>query len=487
MFSFRTIKNADLERVSGSLAQFLEFGEFLFERKWRPDSAWELSELFLNEINEQRKNSGALEEKEYWENVFNFFDADLLEQLIALLNEISGLAKKNNASKQSASFEETANYAKKLEVNPETINSFFAAFSENVEEQKKLKERLDLLVDLYNDYKFNIFTVVPALSCGFFELNCASFAQFKKLSEKLKDSGEEINHFELAKVFRFLGQAFFSNDAETKQWATDFLLNAQLKEESLLTVVLLHLSFLDFSDYQLDIQAGLIKRFFLQSARFAILNEKIFKQTLANALFLPEYILRSTSIADALLDNGELLRFNDKAKSDITVGSFLKNYLSKAGEKDLEKSTRDKYVSYWIESNKWPVEFKECLQDLISLYLHLRECDLIDYRGILSDAGAIPQKDWSAFLQHDLSETELKEVEEYMWLLRRPTRLWMELIVAFQKMQWDKEPYLQRILMINEIYERVCGPRFMTLVYFDEAKNKWELNRNIPNVWGEKS
>jgi hypothetical protein len=60
----------------------------------------------------------------------------------------------------------------------------------------------------------------------------------------------------------------------------------------------------------------------------------------------------------------------------------------------------------------------------------------------------------------------------------------MELVVAFQKIEWKEEPYLHRVLLLSSIFEEMHHPLFGPLVFFDDKAQDWKINKEIPDMWG---
>ncbi len=90
---------------------------------------------------------------------------------------------------------------------------------------------------------------------------------------------------------------------------------------------------------------------------------------------------------------------------------------------------------------------------------------------------------WNEIIQRDLTDKEIEKIKDYLTYLHRPERIKMEMIVAFETVPWNQNPYLFRILKLNEIYIDVYRGVFGALVYFDEASGEWKLDKNLPNPW----
>jgi hypothetical protein len=67
-----------------------------------------------------------------------------------------------------------------------------------------------------------------------------------------------------------------------------------------------------------------------------------------------------------------------------------------------------------------------------------------------------------------------------MKLLHRPIKIKIELIVAFQSVDYSEDPFLSRMLLLNDIYTEVYHEPYGPLVIFDENTGEWKFRKELP-------
>ena len=154
-------------------------------------------------------------------------------------------------------------------------------------------------------------------------------------------------------------------------------------------------------------------------------------------------------------------------------------------EQHCDVAEHDLYINQAIAEHKWPLGLKPLLQKLLYLYIHLRDCDFVDYRGILTEEQILSDKyDWKKIVRQDISDKDTEELREHFKLFDRPALTKAKLITAFESVPWEDEPFLSRVARLSDLYSEVFpsfdyGP----IIYFDEREGKVKFNKKLPDSW----
>ena len=346
--------------------------------------------------------------------------------------------------------------------------------------------------DLYQNFAYG-FKPIAAASAYYHPLG-HQIVSVESLDESVhlleRDDLEKIQEKDVWEgIMRFVGQSFFSFDTHVREWVLSFLFSAPLDKQAFedkrvasFLLVCFYIAARDFKDLT-------------EEDKFAVLNilswwlistgvplKGLLEDDLAGQPNVLYYEFYSGQYAKLILESNTVIFYG--AEKAVTVHEFLQGYFLYAGENDLDGLKQMNYVNEKIKAEGWPAQIKNRLLELLNVYLHLREMDLVDYRAILSDSGVIPPRyDWKKVLQTDLTEEDQKAIKRHFSLLMMPTKLKMELIVAFQSLSWKEEPYLSRILILSDLYQDVYNPPYSPLVYFDETDDDWKINKELPDKW----
>ena len=189
------------------------------------------------------------------------------------------------------------------------------------------------------------------------------------------------------------------------------------------------------------------------------------------------YIARSGKLAETLLTSEATIA---PGGQPMAVKDLLTGFLAAAGENDRAESAQQAYVVSIIRSHQWPESAAEATLRFIQFYIHLRECDLADFNGRLSEIGRKPRFDWKQFLTEDLTDQKLEDAREYLSLVRRPAMNKIRIVAALNSVPWTEEPFFTKALALSNVYEEVFGPKFGPLVYFDGQTGGWTTNLDFP-------
>ncbi|MBI2444032.1 MAG: hypothetical protein HYV42_02195 [Candidatus Magasanikbacteria bacterium] len=319
-----------------------------------------------------------------------------------------------------------------------------------------------------------------------------AFALFTEFKEKFLQ-GVMLQKDELwewwAAILRFVGQAVIGRDGEVRDLAISWFSSQSFGQRllgtrfnRLLFLALVYAAWFDFKILNGEFQERLCQHLIWRAISLGVPVETLLKEKLAEEPQANQYVYFSGLFAENLLKNDEVIFFS--GSQTMTISAFLQAYLSQAKDKDLDPTSQQSYVKKVMTGHGWPAEARRYLERILDIYLHLRECDLIDYRGFLTEEGGRREPyDWKALMQRDLTAVEKDRVKEYFKLLQRPTRLKIELVLAFESVSWQKEPYLSRVLALNEIYDDVYDLPYSPLIYFDEPGRIWKLRKEIPKAW----
>ena len=354
----------------------------------------------------------------------------------------------------------------------------------------RLSTMLDELEELYKNFANDFKPIAAALSLFMPDRRIDSVAHLKKEIEVLMaggglEKGERIEVWE--GIFRYIGQSVFSFDIGVREWAIDFLatspLDSQVFEDKKVTTLLLICFYIvarDFKDLFEEERFMILSEWLWLILSFGVPLRIAIEDELSNQQNVLYYEFYSGQYAQLMSKSDSLIYFNDSSE---TVASFLQKYhvFAKGGE--LDGFRQINFIDEFLKDRKWPATLKKGLLELLYIFLHLREMDLVDYRGILSDSDLRPPVyDWKKIIQINLDDEKTEEIKRYFSLLKRPTKFKIELITAFQGLNWQTEPYLYRVLILNDIFQDVY-PHYPNLVYFDEEMDEFKINKEIPSDW----
>ncbi len=312
-----------------------------------------------------------------------------------------------------------------------------------------------------------------------------NFEQFSRVLEQQTKLDLGLDNW--LSVFRYLGQSFIQRDAEVMFWAVDFILDFipdqvifTRRIDKIFFICLLHTAFWDFENDPDDIKDLLVGKYTFMCFYFGVNIKKNIERALSFQPLINDFVLRSNSLSEALLQSQE--NIYSEQNSSITVSNFIKKFIAFAHEGQLEGFTQLQYINQVMSEYKFNRNIREILYKILNLYLHLRECDIIDYRGFLSDEGVQEGIDWKLTFESDLSEDRLRELKEKLQLLQRPFKNKMEIVFALSKIPWTEESYLSKILTISSLFEEIY-PQYSPLVFFDEQTGDWKVDKSIPDFF----
>lgn len=349
--------------------------------------------------------------------------------------------------------------------------------------QSKISKQLMVVAEQYENLRLQFRLVAAVL------LYYSPSGGPVQLADIEKDPDNPI--VDWAPVLRLLGQAVHSHDGEALVWAGKFFyVNAtQIKKDvfesdadRLLFVALLHLSLGNFNELNEWRQARAVEWYLWSALCFGVLIEKELREYLAGRPLLSDYIIHSGSFSELLRCSAQLIYVGEDR---TTVGGFIKGFLSFTKGDGRDIAEQDVYISQAITEHKWPADLKFLLQKLLYIYIHLRDCDFIDYRGMLAEEQILLNKyDWKKIIKQDISDDDIKDFREYFKLLDRPALIKTELIAAFESVQYEDEPYLDRVARLSDLYSEVFpsfdyGP----IMYFNEQDGKIQFDKKLPDSW----
>lgn len=467
--------------------------ESIFNGAWSSASVWEWSSMMLADY--ERYGQPQIDEKEkvFFGAVSEQLDFSGLEKLSVALGNIAGRLSVgtpivgNNAGSNNG----IDHLLQSLDITEDGCEHFknLCAASQNYG-INAIMEDLKILVGLYQITK-PVFSLTASLLLHYIPPDViADLDDFDRefyYVSALKEVGKKIEVF--PKFFRFLGQSFFSGDLDTREWVVIFLSDFDVDKttldrivDKLLFIALLHISFYDIGDIiQTDMRL-FVGRYLWWGMQFGVPVEKRLEELLAARPHLNDYLLYSIDLSDNLLNSKAILSFS-AGSVRATVGEFINEMALTAGDKVLAGYAQVDFVDDYMRRNKLPAQLRDHLLKLLHIYVHLRECDFIDYRGFLSGENLKERMNWSALLNHNLDEAHIEEIKRYLNLIQTPARMKIELLAAFRRLNWREEPYLSRVLILNDIFEQVYGHDFSPLVYFDAETMEWKLDISFPEPW----
>ena len=467
----------------------------LFGGFWDVHSVWRWIGFLQEEIDEVYDlNSKAynLDESFFWSNV-DQIDFKQLGEILEELNELDRLLANIGASSSEVEFSDKwYEVGKQIGLSTEGTDLFLSKVQGLVGESRdKAMVVIKELLPIYTGFH------------AFFSLQAAVWLYYTPDDPvlTLEEFEEKLDSFEksgarslddLQSIMRYFGECYQGRESRMRNWVIDFLGTAPLTKETLedgtlylIFSIMLFISFRDFKELLDEDRVGLVWKYAWSGILMGMPVDELIKDSLANQPFVNYYTFYSGAYADVMGYSTTPIYFLETDKTTkLNVGDLLGRFLNKAGEKDLDGYFQSSFVNELIVNNKWPDQLKNILLKLLYLYVHLREMDLIDYKAFLSEEGVKEYPfDWKAVVQRDLTEDDKEQIKRHFVLLKRAVKLKAELVVAFESVDWKQEPYLHRVLVINELYTDVYGTPFAPLVLFDEEAGGWHLNKELPNAW----
>lgn len=310
------------------------------------------------------------------------------------------------------------------------------------------------------------------------------FSEFKKKWDLMP--GDMIDEMKFAPLARYLGQAFYGRDSELVSWAFAYFASRpltkaifQFDSENLINIITVYLLFRGFTDLDKDQQNYILDFQSWPALLYGVPLEEILKDVLADEDSIQEYILRSSAFADLLLASEQNAVI--AANGSFFVGEIIEEFL-KLKTDDWDATIQNSFVDMVLARHKLPDDIHPILIRLLRLYLHLRDCDLLDYKGYLSEAGEMTIYNWRGFLTNEVDYEVIEEASRYFKRVNRPVMFKVKIVNILLDLDWRDEPILPRVILLSDLYESVFGPRYGRLVYFDESTERFELDQTLPDL-----
>ncbi|MFZ2189254.1 MAG: hypothetical protein WA057_03595 [Candidatus Magasanikiibacteriota bacterium] len=477
------------------LAGFVLMTENLFGNNWQEQSVWEWSRYLLEEIDTEVPTA-----KIGWDKDATFYYA--LASLIDF-ESLTDLAKKIEKLKTDLrNLNINLIQRKNLEVKRVNLDwkKIFTDLDlhdneimtwQNLLESVPDENRDSLLSDLeniakvYKDFRVNFSLVSAGLLFYVPEGTFANNADFVTAFDNINPN-EIIEVERWTPFMRYLGQACFSADTDMSNWAVDLLMTHEMEEKIFADMVdymffffALHLAYLGYKEFDAPTKVGIWSLFSFWAIAFGVPISMVIEDFLATQPDINSYIFNSGLLAETLKKSPTIL-FMDTEKN-MTVGGLIQRFEAFAGDNDLDVYKQVNYVKTIVKDFGWSSKSEDILIGVLHFFIHLREMDFIDYKGILVEEKAQENPyDWEKVIRNDFNESDLFRIRRYFYLLQRPILLKVQLVPAFLSVDWQKEPFLHRILQLNEIYQDVYGEMHDPIVYFDEKTNEWKMNVDLP-------
>lgn len=472
-----------LESVSSALSAAEEF----FSSAWKSESVWQWL-AYLEEEMSRFDFTRAVSDKR------DAFYLVMLEQinwativdLRDKVNEVVDIIENSPrvAVVQMANIESWKALGARLDLDKQGIELMSAkVLGRSDVAQLRINRQLTAVAELYGSFKSQFKLSAAVL------LYYSPPSRYQKITDIEKIGEEPV--VDWAPVMRLLGEAVQSHDGEAMDWAGKFLyVNATQLDKNifeneanhLLFVVLLHLSLGNFSELNEWRQARAVEWYAWPALCFGVLIEKELREYLAGRPLLSDYLIHSGGFSELLRYSAQLIRAGG---DQTTVGGFIKGFLSFTKGDGRDATEQDLYISQAIAEHKWPADLKYLLQKLLFLYIHLRDCDFVDYRGMLAEEQILLNKyDWKKIIRQDISDKDIEDFREYFKLLDRPALIKTELINAFESVPWGNEPYASRVALLSDLYAEVFPSLdYSPIAYFDEKEGKIKFNKKLPDSW----
>lgn len=478
-----------------------EFARRLFDAGWKADSVWQWLAYLEQEMAEFEEERRIVDiQAAYFYSMVNTIDFTTLEKMRDALKRLDTdliLPKRQTAPPAERTSPPGGSFWPQIAVAcegfhletdaTERLLTKTASFTQ--EKAKIFIERLAALSLLYDSFAMLFGLIAAAL---LYHTPPGTFVRFSAFREALQGAGAAKKPLEETwpPIMRYLGQGFLGRDAEVRDAAVYYLsanpIDGQTFENSIYRLVyriLLFLSWYDFANLAEENQETVVELHLWPALEIGIPVEIVLQEKLGAEPFLNYYVYYSGFFAEVIRQSNQTL-FPEK-KDGITVGQYIQSFVARYPEKkDLLVENQRSYVADEIRVHQWSEDKEEALFALVSLYVRLRECRLIDYRNWLTEEGVEkPLYEWKRLLEKDLSDVEREKIRQYLQVIHRPVKLKMEMITAFGEKQWREEPYLSRVLVLNELYTDVYPEPNGPLVVFSEESGGWELNKLMVDRW----
>ncbi|KKQ27991.1 MAG: hypothetical protein US42_C0003G0048 [Candidatus Magasanikbacteria bacterium GW2011_GWC2_37_14] len=305
---------------------------------------------------------------------------------------------------------------------------------------------------------------------------------------------EEIDSKDLTPGFyRFLGQSVLGHEHQVSFEAFKILESSVFNnqknttKDKLIFIAVIFLAYNQFKSLSYTQQIELLLSYFWSAIEVGVPVAEIFAEQLLTENSLVEYINTSILWGKTILESKEVI-FIDKNKQNFLVGDLVIKYLIMAGNDILLEDKQNSYLEKIIKENNLNSDKKEKLISLLSFYLRLSTCSLVDYNGLLHEQGLVKTPfDWQELINNGISDLQAEEIKKYFSQLHQSLSIKIEIVNSLQTMSnWREEPYFERMLALSQSYEDVCGLYFGPLVYFDGEKDKWDFYVELPNGLKEK-
>ena len=458
-----------------------------------PNTAWEWLDFLAEEMGSSENADGADLSADFRTAVVDHVDWSQVDKMNELLEAIKKILPVGNGGKGANLSESEKHLWADLDGDPAQGAAFFGRVSALPDDQKAVV--ISSLIE-FNAWYVNFkrqFTIVAALLLYYAPVNVpVSYNDFKVLLNKLASAPAPAS--EWAALFRYLGQAVAGRDSEPRYWAIRTLGTKgalpwppnDWPVEDWLLLTELHLAFLDFVNLDDEQQQNLIWYCTWRALLAEVPVKKILTDVLAAEINVNYFISWSGLMAQSIENDPEaILTLGGR---DLKVNQLIADFFSPLGNKIPVMADYEKHADKILADAKLPAPqnaaYRRALVELMDLYQKLRDCELVDYHGIVAEEhGQSKVNDWKKIIAAPISATDLQKYREYLQLLHRPVRAKMELVGAFLSVPWDSDQYLPQVLALSDLYEQIYGPGvFAPLVYFDEHAGDWKLNKILPET-----
>lgn len=475
------------------LTEVNKYSLALLQSSWKDDSCWKWLIYLETQMREFRSEKRSTDvDGAYFYSMVHTIDFDLLQKIKnSLRNCIDTMVSERvvnvtNINLTSEFKDSLKDACKSLQLSEKGLNVFVAKTTLlSSEKQDLLLKNLAELGILYDGLHV-LFSLTAALLLYY--RPSQTFANFDSFKQALNDTSAKKKDLVLlwAPIFRYLAQGFFCYDGDIKDEAVFYLTANPIQPVSLKNKIyhlfyrtLLFVGFKNFSYIEDELLKQLVKFHLWWAIDMGLPVEFLIKEKLADQPLLDMYINLSGTLAESLLQSDQLLFLESQDK--VTINQFITKFTSQNTKKDFDQKNQKTYVEAEVKLHYWPLESIDKLLRILSLYIHLRECTLIDYRGMLEDEGARKAPyNFKELMQKDLTEMEKQNIHEYFRLLHRAFKLKIELIVAFQSVEYQEEPFFSRMLTFNDLYSEVYPEPYGPLVLFDENTGEWKFRKEFP-------
>lgn len=473
----------------------VEGAQKLFAEEWNGDSLWQMCVDLVSERDSlwasiQRPNDLSAV---FFLAVLRMSDMEVWQRIDVSLQEIQtllGVPGQPASSREGAKKQYPAEWntlGKKLGLTLLGYEQFFGKVNNLTAEKQRLAiGQLNQLAVAYGKCKpffelqaATMLYVLPADTPG-------TLAEWNEMTKK-EDIDKQSATITPA-TMRFLGQSFFGNEPTVAQPALAILDNWSAQAYNikniyyqLLFQTLVFIVFGQFAFFSEQEQDQIMNKYAWCALQRGVLVGDTLQSILAEAPRITDYIKRSGTWAEQIRQSKEPLSVGVPAVG--VVGAFIEFFLKALPDKEFDEAAKRQWIEGELSKNNLGSTSGARLLELLNLYLHLREGDLLDYRGLLSDQNIVQPYDWKKIIAQPISEIQQEEIRRSLQLVHRPLRTKMAMIVAFESVPWNEEPYIGQVLVLNNIFEEVYNHEFGTLVIFDESSGKWALDKQLPKPW----